>query len=67
MYKPIAITINSKRDFSYSNLFEGLLLGIGSNDFIKSTKEQKILIFLMQHSLGMILRVRRWPIVQLQA
>jgi hypothetical protein len=63
-YILIAATLNSRGTFISSNLFQRFFLGTMSKDFIKSTKQQKRLVLVLQNSFAMILKVTRWSTIE---
>jgi hypothetical protein len=59
-YILISRTLNLKGTFSSSNPSQGLVLGIVSNNFLKSQKQHMKLLLLLQHFSTMIISITRW-------
>jgi hypothetical protein len=59
-YKCVAMMLGSEGTFIPFNLFQWLVLGTVSKVFLKSMKQQRILVLLLLNSFAMILSMTRW-------
>ena len=59
-YILISTSLNSRDTFISSNLLQSFFLGTMSKDFLKSTKQQNILVLVLHNSFAMILKVTIW-------
>jgi hypothetical protein len=63
-YILIVGALNLRGTFISSNLFQRFFLGTMSNDFLKSTKQQKRLVLVLWNFSAMILKVTGWSTVE---